>query len=198
VRKIVVVSNLTLDGVMQSPGGREEDLRDGFEHGGWAGPYNDPVKGRIMAEGMAQASELLFGRRTYEHFFKVWPGRTDNPFSPVLDNTRKYVASRTLTEPLPWKNSTLLQGDAGDTVAALKRQPGKDLVVLGSGELVRALMRRNLIEQFQVLIHPVVLGTGRRLFGGDGTLARFRLESCVPTTTGVLIATYRLLEERTG
>jgi len=198
VRKIVVVSNLTLDGVMQAPGGPEEDVRDGFEHGGWAGPYNDPVKGRIMAQGMAQGSELLFGRRTYQHFFKVWPGRTDNPFSPVLDNTKKYVASRTLTEPLPWKNSTLLEGDAGKAVAALKRQPGKDLVILGSGELVRALMRRNLIEEFQLLIHPLVLGTGRRLFGDDGTLARFELASSVPTTTGVVIATYRLLQERTG
>jgi dihydrofolate reductase len=198
MRKIAVVSNLTLDGVMQAPGGREEDIRDGFDHGGWAGPYNDVVKGRIMAEGMAQESELLFGRRTYQHFFKVWPGRTDNPFSPVLDNTLKYVASRTLTGPLPWKNSTLLGGDAGDAVAALKRQPGKDLVILGSGELVRALMRRNLIEEFQLLIHPLVLGTGRRLFGDDGTLARFELASSVPTTTGVLIATYRMREERTG
>jgi dihydrofolate reductase len=194
VRKIVVTSNVALDGVMQAPGGREEDLRDGFQHGGWAVPYNDSVKGRIMAEGMAQESELLFGRRTYEHFFKVWPGRTDNPFSPVLDNTQKYVASKTLKEPLPWKNSTLLQGDAADAVAKLKEQPGKDLVILGSGELVRSLMRRNLIEEFQLLIHPLVLGSGRRLFAGDGTLAKFRLVNSVPTTTGVIIATDGLAE----
>ena len=192
MRRITVTSNVTLDGVMQAPGGREEDLRDGFPHGGWAGPYNDPVKGKAMAEGMAQASELLFGRRTYEHFFKVWPGRTDNPFSPVLDNTMKYVASRTLQEPLPWKNSTLLRGDAADAVARLKRTAGKDLVILGSGELVQSLMRRDLIEEFQLLIHPLVLGSGRRLFGDDGTLARFRLASSLPTTTGVVIATYQL------
>lgn len=190
MRRITVTSNVTLDGVMQAPGGREEDVRDGFQHGGWAGPYNDPVKGRIMAEGMAQESELLFGRRTYEHFFKVWPGRTDNPFSPVLDNTRKYVASRSLKEPLPWKNSTLLQGDAADAVARLKRQAGKDLVILGSGELVRSLMRRNLIDEFQLLIHPLVLGSGRRLFAEDGTVAKLRLVNSVPTTTGVMIATY--------
>jgi dihydrofolate reductase len=192
VRRITVTSNVTLDGVMQAPGGREEDLRDGFAHGGWAGPYNDPVKGKAMAEGMAQEHELLFGRRTYEHFFKVWPGRTDNPFSPVLDNTLKYVASRTLQEPLPWKNSTLLRGDAADAVARLKRTVGKDLVVLGSGELVKSLMRRDLIDELQLLIHPLVLGSGRRLFGDDGTVARFRLASSRPTTTGVVIATYHL------
>lgn len=192
MRRIVVTSNVTLDGVMQAPGGREEDLRDGFRHGGWAGPYNDPVKGKVMAEGMAQESELLFGRRTYEHFFKVWPGRTDNPFSPVLDNTQKYVASRTLKEPLPWKNSTLLHGDAADIVTRLKHTPGKDLIILGSGELVRALMPRHLIDEFQLLIHPLVLGSGRRLFDADGTVAKFRLVNSVPTTTGVIIATYEL------
>jgi dihydrofolate reductase len=191
VRRITVTSNVTLDGVMQAPGGREEDGRDGFQHGGWAVPYNDPVKGRIMAEGMAREHELLFGRRTYEHFFKVWPGRTDNPFSPVLDNTQKYVASRSLKEPLPWKNSTLLHGDAADALARLKRQPGKDLVILGSGELVRSLMRRNLIDEFQLLIHPLVLGSGRRLFAEDGTVAGLRLVNSVPTTTGVVIATYQ-------
>ena len=197
MRKIMVTNNVTLDGVMQAPGGPEEDLRDGFRHGGWAMPYNDPVKGRLMAEGMSKQGELLFGRRTYEHFFKVWPGRTDNPFSPVLDNTQKYVVSNTLKEPLPWKNSTLLRGDAADAVANLKQKRGKDLVILGSGELIRSLMRRDLIEEFQLLIHPLVLGSGRRLFGDDGTLARFRLEDSVPTTTGVMIATYRLIERTT-
>src|SRR5215204_559423 len=189
MRQVIVTNNLTLDGVMQAPGGVEEDARDGFKHGGWAVPYNDHVKGRIMGEGMARRSALLFGRRTYEHFFKVWPGRTDNPFSEVLDNTQKYVASRTLKEPLPWKNSTLLHGDAADAVAALKSEPGDDLTILGSGELVRSLMRRNLIDQFILLIHPLVLGSGRRMFAGDGTSAKFRLASSTPTTTGGIIAT---------
>ena len=103
MRTISVTNNLTLDGVMQAPGGKEEDPREDFKHGGWATPYHDSVKMRIMGEGMAKPHGLLFGRRTYEHFFKVWPGRTDNPFTEVLDNTQKYVASRTLKEPLPYE-----------------------------------------------------------------------------------------------
>ena len=192
MRKINVTNNVTLDCVMQAPGGKEEDTRDGFQHGGWAMPYNDEVKGKEMGKGMAKRGALLFGRRTYEHFFKVWPGRTDNPFSPVLDNTQKYVASRTLKEPLPWKNSTLLKGDAADAVAALKKDGTDDLTILGSGELVQSLMRRNLIDSFVLLIHPLVLGSGRRMFADDGTMAKFRLVNSVPTTTGVIIATYEL------
>src|SRR6266567_2835071 len=136
MRRVVVINSVTLDGVMQAPGRPDEDLRGGFQHGGWALPYNDSVKSRVMAEGMAQAGDLLFGRRTYEDFFSVWPKRKDNPFTPVLDNARKYVASTTLKEPLPWKNSTLLEGDAADAVAKLKEELGNDLVIFGSGELV--------------------------------------------------------------
>src|SRR5262249_33432166 len=121
--KIVVVENLSLDGVMQAPGRADEDRRNGFEHGGWALPYNDPVKGRIMAGGMAEAGPLLFGRTTYEDFFRVWPNRKDNPFTEVLDSAQKYVASTTLTEPLPWKNSTLLKGDVAHAVTRLKKHP---------------------------------------------------------------------------
>jgi dihydrofolate reductase len=102
MRRVVAINNVTLDGVMQAPGRPDEDLRGGFQHGGWALPYNDAVKGRVMAEGMAQGGALLFGRRTYLDFFSVWPQRKDNPFSDVLDNTRKFVASTTLKEPLPW------------------------------------------------------------------------------------------------
>ena len=190
MRKIVVVNNLTLDGVMQAPGRQDEDTRGGFKHGGWAGPYNDSVKGQVMAQGMANAGPLLFGRRTYEDFFKVWPGRTDNPFTAVLDNATKYVASRTLKEPLPWKNSILLQGDAADAVARLKEEEGKDFVLMGSGELVTSLMRRNLIDVYMLLIHPLVLGTGRRMFNDNGTFAKLKLVNSVPTTTGVIMATY--------
>jgi dihydrofolate reductase len=189
--RIVAVENLSLDGVMQAPGRADEDLRGGFEHGGWAMPYNDSVKGRIMAGGMAEAGPLLFGRTTYEDFFRVWPNRTDNPFTEVLDNAQKYVASTTLTDPLPWKNSTLLQGDVAAAVARLKEQPGKDIVVMGSGELVRSLMRRNLVDELVLLIHPLVLGSGRRLFADDGAFATLRLVEAQPTTTGVVIATYR-------
>ena len=188
--RIMVVNNVTLDGVMQAPARPDEDPRDGFQHGGWGLPYNDSVKGKVMAEGMAKSrGALLFGRRTYEDFFKVWPGRTDNPFTEVLDNTQKYVASKTLKEPLPWKNSTLLEGDAADAVAKIKTK--EDLTILGSGQLIASLMRRNLIDEYMLLIHPLVLGTGRRLFDDGGAFAKLQLVDSVPTTKGVIIATYR-------
>jgi dihydrofolate reductase len=193
---ILVLENLSLDGVMQAPGRADEDQRGGFSHGGWAAPYNDPVMFKVMAEGMSQAGPLLFGRRTYEDFFKVWPGRTDNPFSAVLDNSQKYVASTTLSDPLPWKNSTLLKGDAGETVPRLKGQLDKDLLVMGSGELVRSLIRHGLVDECMLLIHPLLLGSGRRLFPDEGPFAPLRLMNCVTTTTGVLMATYRPAETR--
>lgn len=193
MRKITVINNLSLDGVMQAPGRPDEDTRGGFRHGGWGAEYGDAVMGKTMAEGMSKGGDLLFGRRTYEDFFKVWPNRKDNPFSPVLDNTHKYVASTTLREPLPWKNSTLLPGDAADAVAKLKNGDGGDIAVLGSGVLVQSLMRRSLVDQFTLLIYPLVLGTGRRLFADDGSLAKFRLDQSVVTTKGVIIATYSLI-----
>ena len=189
--RVVVFNSLTLDGVMQAPARPDEDRRDGFEHGGWAVPYADPVIGSVAAEGMSKGGGgLLFGRRTYEDFFKVWPGRTDNPFTAALDNARKFVASRTLSEPLPWRNSTLLRGDVADAVAALKREIDGDLTILGSGELIQALMARNLIDAYILLIHPLVLGSGRRLFRDGGSLATMRLVDSKASTTGVLIATY--------
>jgi dihydrofolate reductase len=191
MRKIVVTNSLTLDGVMQAPGRPDEDRRGGFEHGGWATSYHDPVMMQAMGEGMAQGPDLLFGRRTYEDFFKVWPGRKDNPFTPVLDNSQKYVASRTLREPLPWQNSTLLKGDAAETVARLKGQPGKDLAVLGSGLLLQTLMRHRLVDVYVLLIHPLVLGRGQRLFNDDAARTALQLVKSVTTTTGVVIATYR-------
>jgi dihydrofolate reductase len=191
VSKVVVFTSLTLDGVMQAPGRPDEDRRGGFEHGGWAQPYNDPVMASVAAEGMASAGPLLFGRRTYEDFFSFWPKQTDNPFTEVLDNTPKYVASTTLKEPLPWSNSTLLEGDATEAVARLKQEPGKDMVVLGSGELVQSLMRRNLVDEYVLLIHPLVLGSGRRLFPDGSSFAALRLVDAKTTTTGVVIATYQ-------
>ena len=191
MRKIVATISLTLDGVMQAPGRADEDRRGGFEHGGWAVGYNDPVMMQAMGEGMSRGAELLFGRRTYEDFFSVWPGRKDNPFTEVLDNSEKYVASRTLREPLPWQNSTLLSGDAAETVARLKEQPGKDLTVLGSGDLLQTLMRHGLVDNYVLLIHPLLLGRGRRLFNDDATRTALHLVESVTTTTGVVIATYR-------
>lgn len=189
--KVIVTNNLTLDGVMQAPGRPDEDVRGGFDRGGWALPYNDAVMGRMMAAGMSETGAMLLGRRTYEDFASVWPQRKDNPFTEVLDNVRKYVASTTLSEPLPWKNSTLLEGDAADAVAELKEHPGKDLVILGSGELIQSLRRRNLIDEYVLLIHPLVLGSGRRLFPDGASPASLRLVDSVTTTTGVMITRYQ-------
>ena len=197
MRKLMVLEMVTLDGVMQAPGGREEDTRGGFTHGGWSAPYNDAVKMQVMGEGMSRGADLLFGRWTYEKMYNVWHGRTDNPFTAVFERSQKYVASRTLTEPLPWVKSTLLEGDAADAVARLKQEPGLDLLVMGSGVLADSLMRRGLVDQYQLLIHPLVLGSGRRLFNDGVPRSALRLVNSVPTTTGVIIATYEPADRAT-
>jgi dihydrofolate reductase len=189
--RVVVFESLTLDGVMQAPGRPDEDRRGGFEHGGWATPYADAEMGRVAGESMAGTGALLFGRRTYEDFYAVWPNRTDNPFTEVLNNTTKYVASATLQEPLPWINSALLKGDAREAVAGLKEQAVKDLVILGSGELVKSLMQGGLIDEYVLQIHPLILGSGHRLFAEGGAFAALRLVDTKTTTTGVVIATYQ-------
>ena len=195
--EIAVVNNVTLDGVMQAPGRPDEDVRGGFEHGGWAQPYFDEVMARVAGEDMAAATSgggaLLLGRRTYEDFAGFWPHQTDNPFTPVMDAMQKFVVSRTLREPLPWQNSTLLSGDAEDTVAELK-EADQQLTVLGSGELIRSLMSRDLVDEFRLSIFPLILGTGRRLFPDSGPPSALRLVDTVTTTTGVVIATYRRQE----
>jgi dihydrofolate reductase len=189
---VVVLMHLTLDGVMQAPGRPDEDLRGGFEHGGWARPRGDSVAEALG--GIAEGGALLFGRRTYEDFFSFWPNQTDNPFTAVLNTTQKYVASTTLEQPLPWSNSTLLTGDAAEAVARLKQQLDKDLLIMGSGVLVQSLMRRNLVDEYVLLIHPLVLGTGRRLFAEGSPTTALRLVNSKTTTTGVVIATYRAAE----
>ena len=193
--KIVVFNNVTLDGVMQAPGRPDEDPRGGFKYGGWASAYADPEMGKAAGESMASTGGLLFGRRTYMDFYDVWPNRTDgNPFTEVLNNTQKYVASRTLKEPLPWVNSFVLKGDVPEAVAALKTQLDKDLVILGSGELIQSLAKHSLIDQYILLIHPLVLGTGRRLFADDSTFLSLQLVDTKTTSKGVVMATYQLAE----
>jgi len=145
--------------------------------------------GSIAAEGMSRGGPLLFGRWTYESFYSYWPHQTDNPFTEVLNRARKYVVSRTLSDPLPWENSTLLLGEGEETVRDLKDQDGPDLLVMGSGRLLQTLIRHRLVDRYVLSIHPIVLGTGRRLFR-DGLRAELRLEDVTPTTTGVIIATY--------
>jgi dihydrofolate reductase len=194
--ELTAVESLTLDGVMQSPGRPDEDTRGGFDQGGWAVPYADEVMGRAMGERMGGGGAIVLGRRTYEDFAGYWPKQQDNPYTEVLNRTQKYVASRKLEEPLPWENSTLLEGDAADAIAKLKGET-EHLTVLGSGALVGQLMRRGLVDEFLLLIHPLVLGTGRRLFP-DGTPARLELADSLTTTTDVVIATYRAVQAAGG
>ena len=189
--RIVAFEHLTLDGVMQSPGRPDEDCRDGFQHGGWGTAYADPVIMQAVGESMGRTGALLLGRRTYEDFYQVWPNRRDNPFSAVLDNSLKYVASRSLREPLPWMNSRLLAGDAEAHVAKLREQPGKDIVILGSGVLVQSLLRRNLIDELMLTINPLLLGGGKRLFPSDGPAIRLDQIESRTTTKGVVVARYR-------
>ena len=179
---------------MQAPARPDEDVRGGFRLGGWGIPYGgDPVVGQVMRERMAHSKEgaLLLGRWTYENFYRVWPKRKDNPYTEVLNKTQKYVASRTLKEPLPWENSTLLKGDAVRAVARLKQELSGDLGILGSGELVRSLLPHHLVDEYLLTIAPVVLGSGRRLFPEDGAFAALRLVDCKVGTTGAIVVTYQ-------
>lgn len=189
--KIVVNMHMTLDGVIQAPGRPDEDMRNGFQYGGWAMPNNDEVMGRVMGKEMSQCAALLPGRITYEDFFGFWPKQKNNPYTEVLANIPKYVASNTLTQPLPWQNSTLLTGDVVEAVAKLKAQSEKDIAILGSGALVQSLMHHNLIDKYVLMIHPLVLGAGRRLFQDGMPPSKFRLAESVATTTGVIIAIYQ-------
>jgi dihydrofolate reductase len=190
VRTISATLSMSLDGVIQAPGRPDEDTREGFERGGWALPYNDDVMAQKMGEGMASSGTMLFGRRTYEDFFGFWPQQTDNPFTPYLNQATKYVVSGTLTEPLPWENSILLSGDPTASVAELKAESGPDLGIVGSGELVRSLLAAGLIDRYVLLIHPLVLGQGRRLFDDRGPGADLELVDSVTTSKGVIIGTY--------
>ena len=173
---------------MQAPGRADEDPRDGFEHGGWAAPYAAMAQ---AGQVFATAGALLLGRRTYEDFYSVWPKRTESPFTPWLNGIRKYVASRTLAGPLAWMNSVLLTGEATATVKPIKAEAGTDILVMGSGELVRSLMAAQMIDEYVLLIHPLVLGSGTRLFGPTAARATLSLVGSTTTSAGVVIATYR-------
>jgi dihydrofolate reductase len=188
--RIIVFNSVTLDGVMQAPGRPDEDRRGGFTHGGWAAAYADEESGKLAAEGMATTGAMLFGRRTYEDLLPHW-NKAGGPFKDMLNNTPKYVASTTLREPLPWPNSSLVDGELTKAVAALRKKDGKDIVILGSGKVVRQLLAEQLVDQLILLIHPLVLGDGQRLFDDGGPGAMFELAGTRTTTTGVIAATYR-------
>ena len=187
---IVVINHVSLDGVMQAPGRPDEDTRGGFELGGWSPPYGDAVMGQAMGGRLARSGGLLLGRRTYEDLLSYWNTQTDSPFRDALNNAPKYIASTTLSDPLPWPRSTRLEGEVTDAVAGLKGQPGGDLHILGSGALIRTLMAKDLIDEYMLTIHPLLLGSGHRLFA-EGGYASLRLVDATTTTTGVIIATYK-------
>jgi len=189
--RVVVINHVTLDGVMQAPGRADEDTRGGFTHGGWSPPYGDAAMGAAMGARLTQSGGLLLGRRTYEDLLGYWNTQSDNPFTDPLNHAAKYVASTTLAEPLPWPNSTLLKGDIIDAVRDLKTRPGRDLHILGSGALIQTLMRHDIIDEYMLTIHPLVLGSGRRLFDDGGPSNELRLTDSTTTSTGVIVATYR-------
>ena len=188
------MNHVTLDGVMQGPGRPDEDTRGGFSQSGWGNRSEMPgdAVGKAMGARMAAGGGLagwLFGRRTYEDLLSYWNQQPDSPFGPMLNNAPKYVASTTLAEPLPWPNSTLLRGDIADAVGTLKAQSDGVLAIMGSGELIGSLMAAGLIDEYLLMIHPLVLGSGRRLFS-EGAHASLRLSDSVTTAGGVVIATY--------
>jgi len=195
MRKLVVGTFLTLDGVMQAPGGPDEDRDGGFRHGGWLVPYFDEKFGEIMTEWTARAGAFLLGRRTYEIFAGSWPKSTDpaDAIATVLNTRPKFVASRTL-DRLAWNNSHLLEGDVAEAVANLKAQEGGEMQVHGSGNLLQTLLAHDLVDTLRIWLFPVVLGSGKRLFG-EGTIPRrFRLVDTQQSTTGAVLHVY----ERAG
>jgi len=192
--RIIVMNHVTLDGVMQGPGRPDEDTRGGFTHGGWGrlAAAADDATGKAMGEKMAARGGLagwLFGRRTYEQLLSHWNQQPDSPFGPMLNNAQKFVVSTSLEAPLPWPNSTLLRGGAANAVSALKEQSRGVLAIMGSGELIGSLLTADLIDEYLLMIHPVVLGTGRRLFP-SGVHMSLRLTDSLTTATGVVIASY--------
>jgi dihydrofolate reductase len=191
MRSITATMWVTLDGVVQSLGRTDEDTRGGFTHGGWGRRYDDEVMGQEMAKAMARPGDMLLGRRTWQDFITAWGGLTDgNPFTTRMNETTKYVVSRTLEDADAWQNSILLRGDAVGAVAELKAQPGEDLGIIGSVSLVRSLHAAGLIDRYMLLICPLALGSGARLFEGPAPLTEFELTSSVTTTKGVIIAQY--------
>jgi dihydrofolate reductase len=193
--RIVVSEFLTLDGVMQAPGDPNEDRSGGFDHGGWQLAYFDDTFGSTMMDAFAATGGMLLGRVTYENFAAFWPKQpADDPLAATMNGLQKYVVSTTLAEPLAWQNSTLIQADVPAEVAKLREGSGKEIQVIGSGELVQMLIEHDLVDAYRLMVHPLVLGKGKRLFRDDTTPTKLRLVDSKATTTGVLILTYEPAE----
>jgi dihydrofolate reductase len=194
MRNVVVDEWMSLDGVAQAPGNSEEDTTGGFRHGGWHMRYFDEMSQNWVVDYVTEAGGFLLGRRTYESLAGYWPKAPEEEqlVAKPLNTKPKYVVSTTLSEPLEWENSSLLQGDVAEAVDALKQEDGGDLHVMGSAQLVRTLMEHRQVDEFRLMIDPVVLGGGKRLFLDDGALRSLRLVDNQVTTTGAILATYAL------
>jgi dihydrofolate reductase len=192
MRKVIVNEFMALDGVVQAPGAAEEDTSGGFAHGGWHLQYLEDASMERVVNGIVEAGGFLLGRRTYEIFAAYWPNASEEEqvIAEPLNAKPKHVASTTLTGPLEWQNSTVLEGDVPDAVAALKQEDGADLHVIGSTQLVQTLIEHDLVDEFRLMIDPLVLGGGKRLFREDGALRPLRLVDSEVTTTGAILATY--------
>jgi dihydrofolate reductase len=195
--RVIVNEFMSLDGVVQAPGGADEDASGGFGHGGWHLRYFDDLSQKRVLESIVEAGGFLLGRRTYEIFASYWPNAPEDEqvVAEPLNTKPKYVASTTLTEPLEWQSSTVLQGDVAEAVAALKQQDGGDLHVIGSSKLVQMLIEHDLVDEFRLMIDPVVLGGGKRIFRDEGLLRPLRLVDSEVTTTGAILATYAPAED---
>jgi dihydrofolate reductase len=187
--RIVISEFLTLDGVLQAPGGEEEDRSGGFEHGGWQGSYFDDAAGRAVDEAMATTDGLLLGRRTYDIFAGYWPTSTEE-YAERLNALPKYVVSTTLEEPLEWQPSTLIKDDVPNELAKLKDLPGRDILVFGSGDLAQTLMAHDLVDEYRLQLYPLVLGSGKRFFREGNPRTGLRLVDSTISNTGTLIVTY--------
>ncbi len=193
MRKLIVNTFLTLDGVMQAPGGPEEDPSGGFPHGGWSVNYWDDLMAQTMGTAMSTPFDLVLGRKTYDIFAAHWPYAVDDPGAKPLNDATKYVASRT-SRSLEWSNSTLIEGDVAEAIAKLKQEDGPELQVHGSGNLIQTLLRHDVVDEYRLFIFPLVLGEGKRLFADGAIPAGLKLLESKISTTGVIIATY----ERAG
>jgi dihydrofolate reductase len=189
MRKLIVSTFLTLDGVMQAPGGPGEDDEGGFKHGGWSVNYWDDLMGQEMGEATSKPFAMVLGRKTYDIMAAHWPHASEEEGGPIFNQATKYVASRS-RPTLEWNNSFLIEGDAADGLAALKQEDGPELQVHGSSNLIQSLLRHNLVDEYRLWIFPVVIGSGKRLFSDGAITAGLRLVDSKVSTTGVVIGTY--------